>query len=85
MKKILFAIALMAFGTTVSSAQSAAPAKAEKTEKQAKGKKAKKGKAQGASAEKTTYECPMKCEAATDHAGKCGKCGMDLVAVKPKK
>lgn len=28
------------------------------------------------------YECPMKCEPASDKAGKCGKCGMDLVEVK---
>jgi hypothetical protein len=30
----------------------------------------------------TMYECPMKCEPATDKAGKCGKCGMDLKEVK---
>jgi PBP1b-binding outer membrane lipoprotein LpoB len=30
----------------------------------------------------TTYECPMKCEPATDKPGKCGKCGMDLKEVK---
>jgi hypothetical protein len=30
----------------------------------------------------TMYECPMKCEPATDKAGKCNKCGMDLVEVK---
>lgn len=34
--------------------------------------------------EKTIYECPMHCEPATDHAGTCGKCKMDLVEVKPK-
>lgn len=28
----------------------------------------------------TMYECPMKCEPASDKAGKCGKCKMDLVA-----
>jgi hypothetical protein len=28
------------------------------------------------------YECPMKCEAASDKPGKCTKCKMDLVAVK---
>jgi PBP1b-binding outer membrane lipoprotein LpoB len=30
----------------------------------------------------TMYECPMKCEPASDKAGKCGKCKMDLVEVK---
>ena len=30
------------------------------------------------------YQCPMKCEDPTAKAGKCGKCGMDLVAVKIK-
>ena len=78
MKKFLLAIALLAFGTTVSFAQNAP---AVKTEKTAKTKKAKKAKSTAV----TMYECPMKCEPATDHAGKCGKCKMDLVAVKPKK
>jgi hypothetical protein len=32
--------------------------------------------------ENAMYECPMKCEPASASAGKCGKCGMDLVAVK---
>ena len=78
MKKFLLAIALMAFGTTVSFAQNAPAATAEKTVKTKKAKKAK-------STAATLYECPMKCEPATAKAGKCGKCGMDLVAVKPKK
>ena len=78
MKKFLLAIALMAFGTTVSFAQNAPAATAEKTVKTKKAKKAK-------STAATLYECPMKCEPATANAGKCGKCGMDLVAVKPKK
>ena len=78
MKKFLLAIALMAFGTTVSFAQNAPAAKAVKTTKKTKAKTAK-------STAVTLYECPMKCEPATDHAGKCGKCKMDLVAVKPKK
>ncbi len=30
----------------------------------------------------TMYECPMKCEAASDKPGKCSKCKMDLVEVK---
>jgi hypothetical protein len=82
MKKFLFAIALTAFGTTFSFAQSTPVAKTEQPVKVKKGKKAKKNAAETA---KTTYECPMKCEPATDHAGQCGKCKMDLVAVKPKK
>lgn len=28
------------------------------------------------------YECPMKCEPASDKPGKCSKCKMDLVEVK---
>ncbi len=76
MKKLVMAIALMALGTTVSFAQSA-PA-TEKTHKAKTSKKAKKA------TEKTIYECPMHCEPATDHAGTCGKCKMDLVEVKPK-
>jgi hypothetical protein len=28
------------------------------------------------------YECPMKCEPPTNSAGKCSKCGMDLVKIK---
>ena len=78
MKKFLLAIALMAFGTTVSFAQNTPAAKSEKTAKTKKSKAAK-------STAATMYECPMKCETATAKAGKCGKCGMDLVAVKPKK
>lgn len=82
MKKFLLAIALMAFGTTVSFAQNAPAAKTAKTEKTAKAKKSKKAHKNHATA---MYECPMKCEAPSAKAGKCGKCGMDLVAVKPKK
>lgn len=80
MKKLLVAIALMAFGTTVSFAQNAPTT----TAKPKTTKKAKKPANKAATAAKTMYECPMKCEPATDHAGKCGKCKMDLVAVKPK-
>ena len=90
MKKFILAIALMAIGATVSFAQNQGAAKAtEKTGKHAnhavgkKGKKPKKvKKAEAAIA--ASYECPMKCEPASTKAGKCGKCGMDLVAVKPK-
>lgn len=71
----------MAFGTTVSFAQNAPAAKTAKTEKTAKAKKPKKAHKDHAS----MYECPMKCEPASAKAGKCSKCGMDLVAVKPKK
>ncbi len=73
MKKLVMAVALMVFGATVSFAQNAPTAKTTKTTQ-----KAKKAKA------KTMYECPMHCEPATDHAGTCGKCKMDLVEVKPK-
>ena len=79
MKKLVLAIALMAFGTTVSFAQNAPTAE---TAKPKTSKKAKKPAAKNA---KTMYECPMHCEPATDHAGTCGKCKMDLVAVKAKK
>ena len=79
MKKFLLTIALIAFGTSVSFAQNAPSATTEKTAKTQKAKK------KSTKAAKMTYECPMKCEAPTDHAGKCAKCGMDLVAVKPKK
>lgn len=75
MKKLVLAIALMALGTTVSFAQNAPTAGAAKTKTTKKAKKP---------AAKTMYECPMHCEPATDHAGKCGKCKMDLVEVKPK-
>lgn len=90
MKKFILAIAIMAFGATVSFAQNQPTAKAsEKTaqhdnhkggQKAKKGKKSKKADA----AETAMYECPMKCEPASAKAGKCSKCGMDLVAVKPK-
>lgn len=48
---------------------------APKTEKKV-AKKSKKSKATA------MYECPMKCEKPSASAGKCKKCGMDLVAVK---
>lgn len=31
---------------------------------------------------KHKYECPMKCEPASDKQGKCSKCGMDLKKIK---
>jgi Heavy metal binding domain len=80
MKKLVLAIALFTFGTTVSFAQNEPTAKTEH-QHAAKPKKAKKAKKTEAV---TMYECPMKCEPATAKAGKCSKCGMDLVAVKPK-
>ncbi len=75
MKKLVLAIVLMAFGTAVSFAQNAPTAKT-KTAKQAK-----KPAAKTAS---TMYECPMHCNPASAQAGKCSKCKMDLVEVKPK-
>lgn len=80
MKKLVLVVALLAFGASVSFAQNA-PTQAAKTEKTASTKAKKSNKA----AEQTTmYECPMKCEPASTKAGKCGKCGMDLVEVKKK-
>jgi tRNA/tmRNA/rRNA uracil-C5-methylase (TrmA/RlmC/RlmD family) len=78
MKKFMLAIALMAFGMTVSFAQNAPTAEKAKTKTSQKAKKP------AAKTAKAMYECPMQCEPATDHAGKCGKCKMDLVAVKEK-
>ena len=75
MKKLVMAVALMFVGATVSFSQNV-PTTKTKTSKTTK--KATKAKA------KTMYECPMHCEPATDHAGTCGKCNMDLVEVKPK-
>ena len=75
MKKLVMAIAFMVFGATVSFAQTAPTAKTNKAKTTQKAKTA---------AAKTMYECPMHCEPAKDHAGTCGKCNMDLVAVKPK-
>ena len=67
--------AMFAFAPSVISAQNA-PTKAAKAATPKKSKKTTKAVAQ------TMYECPMKCEAPTAKAGKCGKCGMDLVAKK---
>lgn len=82
MKKGLLVAALFLFGAGAAFAQNAPTTATEKTVKTTtpmKGKKSK--KAVGATA-KVMYECPMKCEPATDKAGKCGKCGMDLKAKK---
>ncbi len=35
-------------------------------------------KANGCSMTKASYECPMKCEPASDKPGECSKCGMKL-------
>lgn len=75
MKKLVMAVALMVLGATVSFAQTAPAAKTSKAKTTQKAKKA---------TAKTMYECPMHCEPATDHAGTCSKCKMDLVEVKPK-
>ncbi len=74
MKKLVMAVALMVIGATVSLAQTTPTAKTSKPKTTQKAKKA---------TAKTMYECPMHCEPAKDHAGTCGKCNMDLVAVKP--
>jgi Heavy metal binding domain len=60
-------------------APAAANVKTVKTTKAAKGKRSAKAATETA---KVMYECPMKCEPATDKAGKCSKCGMDLKAKK---
>ena len=84
MKKLVLIIALFTCGATVSFAQNA-PTQAAKTEKAAPKKAAKTKKAGKAKAtESAMYECPMKCEPASAKAGKCAKCGMDLVEVKKK-
>ena len=84
MKKLVLIIALFVCGATVSFAQNA-PTQAAKTEKVAPKKVAKTKKASKAKAKKSAmYECPMKCEPASAKAGKCSKCGMDLVEVKKK-
>ena len=83
MKKLVLIVALFTFGATVSFAQNA-PTQAAKTEKPAAKKKAAKTKKADKATESAMYECPMKCEPASAKAGKCGKCGMDLVAVKKK-
>ncbi len=83
MKKLVLIVALFTFGATVSFAQNA-PTQAAKTEKPAAKKKAAKTKKAAKATESALYECPMKCEPASAKAGKCGKCGMDLVAVKKK-
>jgi hypothetical protein len=82
MKKGLLIAAMFVFGASAAFAQNApaaAPTKTVKTTKAAKGKKAKTAATETA---KVMYECPMKCEPATDKAGKCGKCGMDLKVKK---
>ncbi|MCK5457444.1 MAG: hypothetical protein KAI45_09990 [Melioribacteraceae bacterium] len=35
-------------------------------------------KANGCTAMKVSFECPMKCEPASDKPGECSKCGMEL-------
>lgn len=83
MKKLVLIIALFTCGATVSFAQNA-PTQAAKTEKPAAAKKAAKTKKAAKATESAMYECPMKCEPASAKAGKCAKCGMDLVEVKKK-
>lgn len=85
MKKLVLVAALLAFGATISFSQNA-PAHAEKhtpkTEKKASKKTKKAHKGSKAAQSNVMYECPMKCEPASAKAGKCSKCGMDLVEVK---
>jgi predicted nucleic acid binding AN1-type Zn finger protein len=81
MKKTLFVVAMLALGSTATFAQTAPAKKAEpKTEQKAPAKEVK----PAAKAAVAMYECPMKCVAPSAAAGKCKKCGMDLVAVKTK-
>ncbi len=82
MKKGLLIAALFLFGTGAAFAQTAPTATTEKTVKTTKTGGGKKSKKAVAATAKVMYECPMKCEPATDKAGKCGKCGMDLKAKK---
>ena len=83
MKKLVLIVALFTCGATVSFAQNA-PTQAAKTEEPVAKKKAAKTKKAAKATENAMYECPMKCEPASAKAGKCGKCGMDLVAVAKK-
>jgi hypothetical protein len=70
MKKVILASFLAIFSLTLFSCiQHSASTNTEKTSASEK-------------SESTMYECPMKCEPASANAGKCSKCGMDLVAVK---
>jgi hypothetical protein len=69
MKKVILVAALSVISLTLFSCmQHSSPNNAEKTSTSGK-------------SENAIYECPMKCEPASVSAGKCGKCGMDLVAV----
>lgn len=79
MKKLVLAALLVAGAAVVSFAQTT-PARAHK----AKAKTATKAKAKTPAAKMATtvFACPMKCEKPSKTAGKCSKCGMDLVATK---
>lgn len=79
MKKLILA-ALLVAGTAVMSVAQTTPGHAHK----AKSKTAAKAKAKSSSQATTVYACPMKCEKPSKTAGKCSKCGMDLVATKQK-
>jgi hypothetical protein len=81
MKKVFFIVALCGIGVSATFAQNA-PAAAGKTVKTAKVAKSKKASKATTETAKVMYECPMKCEPASDKAGKCGKCGMDLKVKK---
>lgn len=68
----------MAASPTAKAAASAAKAKAVTAVKSKKAKKAK----PVAAAAKEHWVCPMHDGGESDHAGKCPKCGMDLVKEK---
>jgi Cu/Ag efflux protein CusF len=100
MKKLIFALAIAAFGAATSFAQApaapaaavkaapaaaaqAAPAAAEVKKAAPKAKKAHAkhaAHADAAGAAKMAYQCPKGC-ALVDAAGKCPKCGTELVAI----
>jgi hypothetical protein len=44
----------------------------------------KSGDKENGESDRTVYACPMKCEKPSKTAGKCSKCGMDLVAMTKK-
>jgi hypothetical protein len=81
MKKVFLIVALCVVGLSATFAQNA-PAAAEKTAKTTKVAKIKKSNKATTETAKVMYECPMKCTPASDKAGKCGKCGMDLKVKK---
>lgn len=99
MKKLILSLLVVAFGAAISFAQApakpAAPAPAAKADtKQAApvadaaakpaAKKPAAKKPAATHTHKMTHKCPKGC-ALTDAAGKCPKCGADMVAMAPAK